>query len=287
MTRARPGALASPRAMLAPSALAACLLLGGCELSGAAKPAAATDRFAGSYQLVLESRPDNVAEFVALPKLAYDQCAAKRVAQRLPVKPFVVLPADFVLARRTLVSDGTNFFDSHEQFGFGGPPATPENGCATAIVATSKTRLLRGEQYEQAEIGRDGKLSVSASARNTVKPHDQRAWLAKFSQPRAGSEVAMRCLPQDDPVIASRMAREMCIYGAPGQPTLTDIDGKAILLAQRLPSYKSAGANYAQQTTLRSISLGLAIPAQRFSLPIGRDALNNVAALQGANRAGN
>jgi hypothetical protein len=254
--------------LLTGSLLAAMLLAGCDQPSASASTSALSSSAAGrGYEVVLETRPERPDAFVGRQKGLYNFCVttAKNLQSPVPVKPFTRLPANFFTERETLISDGKSFYKKSEGVVLD-PGMTVENGCASALISSSTSNILRDHKNQVIAVADDGSIDVSPPEAQLEMPAKKSDGVSGYSVRKTVNGIALRCLPKDHPIIRSQLALDSCIYDDGAGGTLTDEVGQSILIYGRIPSpEKDPGFGSVLVIEPKSVKLGKPRDAKVFN----------------------
>ena len=220
------------------------------------------------YEVVLETRPENLRGYVGRSHAFYDLCVASAQALHLPVNLFVVLPKDFVMSRKTYTSDGPHFLEKSEDFDFDSSAMLPESACATRIAASVITRVWRDGKLQAHKIDRNGVSTTEPPINQPIAGPDGRNRLKPYTVRQNVLGIAVRCLPPESPVISSGVMMASCVADTPGDTTLLNVEGKPILVHARMPSIER-DPRFASilVTTPKSVAINKAVAESQFRLP--------------------
>lgn len=252
----------------------ACLIVCGCDrgTADAAPNGPSTARASSSssaYEVVLATRPEQSAIYYKHIKPFYDLCAVAARELNLPVKPFLTLPADFVVERRTIVTDGKNRMDKTDGAGLGSSDLTlsPKGGCATDLGTASVTQRIFNGKRQNVTVNSDGSSEISAAETLVDVPAMKSGDLGDYSVKKSVLGISVRCLGATHPVISSQTLLEACIYDGTDGTTLLDEEGKAILVYSRqLSPLGSGGPGNTLVTEPTMIAVGKAVDSNLFKL---------------------
>lgn len=253
----------------------ACLIVCGCD-RGAADAASngpatarASSTSSAAYDIVLATRPEQSAIYYKHIKPFYDLCAVAARELNVPVKPFLTLPADFVVERRRIVTDGKNRMDKTEGAGLGSSDLmlSPKGGCATDLGVSSVTQLTSNGKRQNISVSSEGSSDISPPETLVDAPARKSGDLGDYSVKKSVLGVSVRCLSATHPVISSQTLLEACIYDGTDGTTLLDDEGKAILIYSRqLSPVGNGGPANTLVTEPIKVSVGKAIDANLFKL---------------------
>lgn len=245
----------------------AVLFITGCNQQPVASAAGVGAASGGAYEVILETRPENPKMYPGRGKAFYDLCVAAAQVQHLPVKPFVAFPADYVMVRQTYVSDGKNFLEKKESFDLDIDKLLPESGCATQITPSINIKVWRDGKFQSQDIKNNEAPETSPPEQQLSAGRQSTASTFGYSQRQVMQGVPLRCLPSGDPIIQSGTLLAGCVFDGPGDSTLADAEGKAIMLHVRMPSIESDPRFASNLVTIpKSVVTGKAIPSIRFAL---------------------
>lgn len=231
--------------------IALCATVAACSRTdSAATTATTTAAAAGSgpataFEVVTVDRPESVEAFHKLYKFQYDMCANTRTMMKLPPPaPMKQPPADFISERRTYLSDGKDFLIKTEYFAYEVKSDEPAFTCETAFVKTTQTELIRDGKSHLSYIDETGQrgseppvdvaLPRQTDSGGYTEPKIVNGHAVKCMAPLPEMKVLTKGLTEALPKqLTEGMAADLCIADLkPG--TLTDNDGRAIVLAARV-----------------------------------------------------
>lgn len=212
--------------------LALCLALGGCEKASSAPTKAAAAPALPAYQLVTVVRPESITDHIRPAKVVYEQCASTAALLKLPVKPFVAVPASFVAERLTQTSDGQSFYMKKQQYGIDIDELTPQQGCATRIKEEAVIERVHKGVVEHIDVDKDGK-QVAAEPGEPGPHMPRHENLTAFTESRIEHGVALKCLPKGSAALVPGMLSASCLVDAGAGKTLRDADGNALTAYMR------------------------------------------------------
>ncbi len=225
-----------------------------------------------SYELVLATRPEKPELYYAHIKPFHELCALAAQQLKVPVKPFLTLPANFVVERRTIATDGRNRLDKTEGSGLGGsqPTLSPDSGCATELGKSSNAQMTSNGKRQDIAVASNGTTAASPIEILVDMPPAKPQDLSDYSIKKTVLGHPVRCLGAANPVITSQLLLEACIYDGPSNSTLRDEEGKAILVYSRqyLP-VGNKGAPTVLVTEPVALSVGKPLDAALFKLREG------------------
>ena len=209
------------------SLLALCLALVGCKPASSAPAKNAAASASSAYTLVTVVRPESISDHIRPAKAFYEQCASTAALLKLPVKPFVAVPASFVAERLTQTSDGKSFYMKKQQYGVDIDDMNPQQGCATRIKEEAVIERVRKGVVEHIDVDKDGKqVAAEPSESGPQMPHHEN--LAAFTESRTEHGVALKCLPKGSAGLVPGMLSDSCLLDAGAGKTLRDADGNAL-----------------------------------------------------------
>ena len=218
------------------------LVLSGCEkpvataeVKSASVKAVGPAKSAGNqrFELVIISRPERIADYLNIYKRAYDVCVAAAELQKKSVQPFLILAADFIHEKTTLVVDGADSFRKVDQFAPDLNELDPLTGCSMKVGKLSTTSILHNGQSQRIEVATDGVVRAEAPEKRVNSPmSNRRAESSSYTISKSHNGIALRCLPPGSAPIRGGLAFESCIYGGT-DVTLIDEEGSSELLYAR------------------------------------------------------
>lgn len=212
-----------------------------------------------SYELVTIRRPVSVEEYFKMWSIPYKICAANAKLQNVPVKPFPAIPADFVMKRTTITSDGKSFRTTEEEFGVDIQDVEIENGCATSYGSGVRTWV--SHNGIETELDSENQSNPSENATYRLKPYDPEI-AQSYAIGKKINGVAVRCTGNDDLSIAGGMIAEMCVL----DPILGKIampDGKPpIVYTRDVPGPSLFGSPIIEEPV--SLKVGIKVNPQVF-----------------------
>lgn len=209
------------------SLLALCLALGGCDQASSAPAKNAVAPASPAYQLVTVVRPESIADHIRPAKTVYEQCASTATMLKLPVKPFVEVPANFVAERLTQTSDGKSYYMKKQQYGIDIDDMNPQQGCSTRVKEEAVIERVHKGVVEHIDVDKDGK-QVAAEPSESGPSMPRHENLAAFTESRTEHGVALKCLPKGSAGLVPGMLGASCLVDAGAGKTLRDADGNAL-----------------------------------------------------------
>lgn len=212
---------------------------------------------ARSYEIVTQTRPQDLEAYMRLYRGGHGVCAAAREAMHLPpASPLVAVPADFVAERITYLGSGNTSVVRHEQFVVDISEMRPDNGCQTRLASTVTERLVRaGQVYEQRRL-LDGHTETDEPT--PLTPGSPRA--AAFTEKKVVGGIAMRCIPA---ALDTTLMKDMCAADA-GPGVL--LDGEAEPVVLRGHATYAERANLVMITEPVTVQIGKPVDQQRIAL---------------------
>lgn len=237
------------------------VLLSACEKPAPSPAATLRD----SFELVLETRPEQATAYHFPTQTAYDLCAAGAAALKLPVTPFVSLTDDYVIERRTVISDGASRFDTTESFFIDLNGMDMKTGCVTSLKSVSTTEVHQEGKVQKSNVTADGvfhaKAPVTAPARSGTAAADA----AEYTVSKKHKGHALRCLPTTHPSLGKKVLLDSCIYDAGESRTFTDASEAPIVVYARMQApHVTAGPAHTLVTEPRVVKSGKAVDATAF-----------------------
>ncbi|MES2676212.1 MAG: hypothetical protein V4660_18385 [Pseudomonadota bacterium] len=246
------------------------LLLAGCDSSGntplvgsaSPLPGAATSP---SYELVTETRPEDVDRYFALVKAAYDACVVVAQSRHLPIEPFVSVPDNFVLERHTYISDGKSFYKKIARSNINSELMQPETQCKARIESSADTQIIYGGFTYDVATGGEGKQTLAAPRKFDPELYHWRKDISNYNIKKVFNGITLACLTDADLAAQLGEGQEMCIFIA--------ANGNHPSTAQRKPIFGhtrilladgSAGAILTEPV---SAKIGGAIDPAKFAIP--------------------
>lgn len=217
----------TPAALLMLAALGA--MLAGCQRDAVSAPATSSGSAAASpaYQLVTVVRPESIDNHVRAARGMYEVCTGNAEMLKLPVKPFVQVPQNFVAERLTQTSDGKSYYSKQQLYSVDIDGMTPQNGCQTRVTESVVLERIRNGKVEHIDIDKDGKQIVAEPGEAGPRT-PRRDKLADYTVSRTEKGVALKCLPEGSPGLVPGMLTASCIIDAGSGQTLRDADGKPL-----------------------------------------------------------
>lgn len=154
---------------------------------------------AGSYVLVTQTRPEAPEKYFPHERRAYGLCAEVAKHANKPVKPFPVLPPDFVSERATYASDGTRSTVRKVMYTIDGE-ATPENGCELRLARSWRIDVVSDGQQRSVDQAPDGQLykeETEAPPKEAVRA----SRLAAFASVKRVNGIALKCSTDDTCIV--------------------------------------------------------------------------------------
>lgn len=253
-----------------------CAVLCGCNRPSADVAASGQDtanplKSYASYELVLATRPEQPELYYKHIKPFYEICAVAAQVLKVPVKPFLSLPANFIVERHTMATDGKNRMDRKEGFGLGGvnPLLAPQTGCTTELGKSSITQVTFDGRRQDIVVSGNGAAEVFTSAELTEIPPRKAQDLRDYAVRKTALGVSLRCLDSTHPIISSKSLLEACIYDGVGGSRLLDEEGKVILVYSRqLAPVGNGGAANTLVTEPVRVSVGKYVDPSLFKLQV-------------------
>jgi len=146
---------------------------------------------AGSYGLVTQTRPEAPEKYFPHERRAYALCAEVAQHTNAPVKPFPVLPPDFVSERSTYASDGSRTVVRKVMYTLDGE-ATPENGCELRLARSARTDVVSNGQQRSADQAPDGQVYMEETEAPPKEPV-RASRLAAYATAKRVNGVALKC----------------------------------------------------------------------------------------------
>jgi hypothetical protein len=201
--------------------------LGGCGDSTGA-PAASAPAAGNTYEIVTVTKPESVEAHLKPERAMHQMCATLAQQKGVPVQPFPAVPAQYFIQRDTHVSDGRRYLSRTETYGLDPAPMLPEQGCLARFAIATSTTDRQGGKARHVTVGYDGQREEDEVAVHA--PSSARAdKAAAYSVAKTVAGHAVRCLPAGDPVLSTRLARELCV-AASGTAFAADAEGDPIVV---------------------------------------------------------
>lgn len=162
---------------------AAALLLSPCSHGHAAS---------ASYVLVTQTRPESPDKFFVHERSGYALCAAVARNQNIAVKPFPVLPPDFVSKRTTYASDGKRTVFREVAWKIDSRKGQAQQGCEMRLASESTTAVTSDGQERIADQREDGKVHVGTAQPAPQEPV-RASLLGLYTVPKTVRGVALKC----------------------------------------------------------------------------------------------
>lgn len=194
----------------------------GKSLASSPAPASAGAR---AYTFVTQTRPESPDTFVNVEKAAYELCVFAAQQAKLPVVPFVKLPADFVSERITYQTNGTNYHYKKQSYAVDIDTIRPERGCAVHRGTHTMIERVIGDTVEHLDIDKDGKRYPKTLDAPRFASELQRD-ISKYSVARTENGIAMHCLAPAN--LVPGIISASCIVDDGSGGTLRDVDGRAL-----------------------------------------------------------
>ncbi|NHZ39803.1 hypothetical protein [Massilia aquatica] len=193
-----------------------------------------------TYELVTVHRPTSIDDYVNLLSMPYKMCRALARAKNLPVKPFPVIPENFVMTRTTIISDGKSFRTTEEGFGVDIDGVTPENGCETKFGGGSNTWVAHNG-FEYVLDDQTQSQAESERVKYEAKPYDPES-VSGYSISKKINNIAVKCTDESDLMVAGKIVAEMCVLD-PKLGRIAMSDGKPpIVYSRDLPGKSVFGS---------------------------------------------
>ncbi|MES2823456.1 MAG: hypothetical protein V4732_07635 [Pseudomonadota bacterium] len=175
------------------------LLLAGCDRSGNIQLAGSTSALPGavagpSYELVTETRPEDVGRYFALVKAVYDACVVVAQSRHLPIEPFVTVPGNFALERNTYISDGKSFYKKIARSTINSELMQPETQCKARIESSTNTQIIYGGLTYDVATGEEGKRTLAAPRRFDPELYNWRKDISNYNI-KIFNGITLACLP--------------------------------------------------------------------------------------------
>lgn len=236
------------------------------ERSDAAEPAGAVRPGANSYELVTVLRPESVENYFTRARGLYDLCAAFANSAKLPVKPFLVPPADFIHSRKTLISDGKSFLERETEYKVDTRKGRPEQGCEFTLASYSNAQLVQGGKAQQAGTDEDGNYGLGETF--PLEPVElDPAKLEGYSAAKIVHGVALKCLAGADGQADTSSLMGQCIVDPAAGPLAT-VSGKPLVAYYRMTDRSLFNTEMVFEPV--SLRVGHAVDAKVFTLKEGK-----------------
>jgi hypothetical protein len=240
------------------------ILLGACDKPAPSPAAALRD----SFELVLETRPEQASAYHYPTQTAYNLCKAGATALKRPVSPFVALSDDYVVERRTVISNGQDRYDTTESFFIDMAGMDMKTGCATTLKSVSTTEITHQGQVQKTSVTPDGEFHAAAPAAVKSGSGYGTAGIADTSDYtviKTHKGHALRCLPPGHASLGKKVLLESCIFDAGEGRTLTDGTGAAIPVYVRMQApHVADGPAHTLLTEPRVLKTGKPVDATAF-----------------------
>lgn len=246
------------------------LLLACCDRSGNIPLAGSTSALQGaatgpSYELVTETRPEDVGRYFALVRAVYDACVVVAQSRHLPTEPFVTVPDNFALERHTYISDGKSFYKKIARSNINSELMQPETQCKTRIESSTDTQIIYdGFTYDVA-TGEEGKRTLAAPRKFDPELYNWRKDISNYNIKKVFNGITLGCLREAHMAEQLVEGQEMCIFIAANGNHPSTAQRKPIFGHTRIPSADgSAGAILTEPV---SAKIGRPIDPAIFSIP--------------------
>lgn len=210
------------------SALAGCERDAGASGAAGASPASApapASAGARAYTFVTQTRSESPDDLIKVHKEVYELCALVAEKAKLPVVPFIKLPADFVSKRTTYQTNGRDYHYKTQSYDASTDTLLPEHGCAVKIITQTTIERVIGDTVEHLDIDKDGKRYPKTLDAPRFASELQRD-ISKYSVARTENGIAMHCLAPAN--LVPGIISASCIVDDGSGGTLRDVDGRAL-----------------------------------------------------------
>lgn len=211
-----------------------CLIavLSGCDQPAESAPGAAAGG-ALAYELELERKPESLTQHFKIIRAGYDDCVEAARVMKLPVKPFVTVPADYAMEHVIYASDGKSYVMRQKQHTIDITEMKPQQGCATRMSVAEVIERTSNGKVEHVDIDTDGQRHVAEPMQSDAVPSFQD--VKGYPAARNEKGVPLLCVGKDDPMIAAGVTAS-CIVNAGAGRTLRSADGRPIMayIAERM-----------------------------------------------------
>lgn len=177
---------------------------------------------AGSgYEVVTVTKPENLSQYRDWYKNGYDACVGFAQIKNLPVKPFIDIPADFIIDKDTYVSDGKNY--SHTTVSSViKVDMTPESGCASSIEKTETLRVVNNGSSYHIDVQENGER-VSQPVQAEIKGGEENSTI--YTDAKVVNGIQLKCLPEN---ASTQIAGQVCMIETQGSTKFIGYDGKYV-----------------------------------------------------------
>lgn len=177
---------------------------------------------AGSgYEVVTVTKPENLSQYRDWYKNGYDACVGFAQIKNLPVKPFIDIPADFIIDKDTYVSDGKNY--SHTTVSSViKVDMTPESGCASSIEKTETLRVVNNGSSYHIDVQENGER-VSQPVQAEIKGGEENSTI--YTDAKVVNGIQLKCLPEN---ATTQIAGQVCMIETQGSTKFIGYDGKYV-----------------------------------------------------------
>jgi hypothetical protein len=189
----------------------------GCDQSGnipltgsaAALPGEVTSP---SYELVTETRPEDVDRYFALVKAVYDACVVVAHSRYLPTEPFIAVPDNFALERHIYISDGRSFYKKIERSTINSELMQPQTKCKTRIESSADAQIIHGGLTYDSSIGGEGKRTLATPRKFNAEFYNWRKDISNYKIKKVFNGITLGCLPDEHMAAQLVEGQEMCIF---------------------------------------------------------------------------
>lgn len=171
------------------------------------------------YEVVTATKPENIAQYRNWYKNSYEACVNLAKIQKKSVKPFVNIPADFIIDTDTYKSDGKNF--SHITTSqIIKVDLTAEKGCASSIAKTQTLRAIKNGKSYLVDVQEDGR-HVAQPVQDVMKGQIEDS--SNYSQPKVIRGTRLKCMPES---AMTQLLGQLCMIENQGTTQFVDYEGK-------------------------------------------------------------
>lgn len=170
-----------------------------------------------AYEVVTVTKPEDFKHYADLYKSLYDGCVGMAKIRNLPVKPFVNIPADFVIDKDTYISDGKNY--AHTTVSYNNKMGNPEDGCTSSIAKSETLRAVNnGNSYHIDVLENGERVSMPVGAMFSGSEEST----AIYTDAKVVNGIPLKCIDS----AVTQTVGQVCMIKSQGSTKFIDYDGK-------------------------------------------------------------
>jgi len=175
-----------------------------------------------TYEVVTVTQPENLKQYIDWYKLGYQACVGFANLKNIAVKPFVNVPADFIVDKEVYVRDGKNFLYSDFKYGIDMEP-DPDKGCPTWIGKTESHMIIKNGKSYHVEVLKNGERIGPDSLGDAIQEPEKDTSI--FPVTKIVDGFHLKCQENN---ATTNVLGEVCILEPIGATKFVMIDGKYV-----------------------------------------------------------